>query len=162
MIICGLDPGLHHTGYGIIEAERNSFKLMDAGLISTCPGNALPDRLLKLYRDLDELFTEYPRLSMVAVEELYSHYRHPRTAVLMGHARGVILLAACGHNIEIKNLPSTMVKKAIAGTGHAGKAQIQRAVFSRLAIRPDPGIPVDVTDALALAICGFEHSTGRT
>lgn len=157
MLICGLDPGLHHTGYGIIEADCNSSVLIDAGLITTPVKPPLPERLLKLYRELDGLLREYPGLSAVAIEELYSHYRHPRTAVLMAHARGVMLLAAENHKFEIMSLPATMVKKSVVGNGRASKQQVQAAVMSRLAIRTAQPIPIDVTDALALAICCSQH-----
>lgn len=157
MLICGVDPGLRRTGYGIIEADGDVLKLVDAGLITPAVKATLADRLERLYEDIDGLFDDYPALSMVAVEELYSHYRHPRTAVLMAHARGVMLLSARRRGLAIVSLSATMVKKSLTGGGRAGKHQVQRAVISRLAIAPTRDVPDDVTDALALAICCFEH-----
>lgn len=157
MLICGLDPGLHRTGYGIITANAHELKLVDAGLITTTPRAALAERLVKLHREITSLLAESPDLTHVAVEDIYSHYRHPRTAVLMAHARGVLLLAAQSKGIEIVSLPATMVKKAIVGQGHANKVQVQRAVMLRLGITADHEVPSDVTDALALAVCCFEH-----
>jgi crossover junction endodeoxyribonuclease RuvC len=158
MMICGLDPGLQRTGYGIIEPQpRGDMKIIDAGLIRTNAKDPLPDRLMQLYDELSRLLSEHT-LTAVAVEELYSHYAHPRTAILMGHARGIILLAAKRHDLQVMNLPATKIKKALTGSGHAGKLQIQRAVFTRLRIQPDmANIPPDVTDALAMAICCYEH-----
>ncbi|MFA5864752.1 MAG: crossover junction endodeoxyribonuclease RuvC [Phycisphaerae bacterium] len=158
MMICGLDPGLHRTGYGIIEpGPKGAIKIIDAGLIRTDVSAPLPDRLMQLYDELSRLFDEH-KLDSVAVEELYSHYAHPRTAILMGHARGVILLAARRKNLAIMNLSATKIKKALTGSGHAGKLQIQRAVLSRLHIKPGTqDIPADVTDALAIAVCCHEH-----
>ncbi len=158
MMICGLDPGLRQTGYGIIESQSNGgIKLIDAGVINSNSKNDLPHRLQQIYQELSELLREYP-LTHIAIEELYSHYRHPRTAILMGHARGVLLLAANIRNLPVTNLSATKIKKAITGSGHASKIQVQRAVISHLGINPaETDIPADVTDALAAAICCYEH-----
>jgi len=158
MMICGLDPGLQRTGYGIIEVRSGGqMKIVDAGLIRTKPTLPLPDRLAQLYDELSRLFDEH-KLEAVAVEELYSHYAHPRTAILMGHARGVIILAARRKELPIMNLSATKIKKAICGSGHAGKVQVQRAVFSFFRIKPETdNVPSDVTDALAIAVCCHEQ-----
>jgi crossover junction endodeoxyribonuclease RuvC len=158
MMICGLDPGLQRTGYGIIEPRpRGEMKIVDAGLIRSNPDDPLPDRLMQLYDELSRLLGEH-KLEAVAVEELYSHYAHPRTAILMGHARGIILLAARRHNLQVMNLSATKIKKALTGSGHAGKLQIQSAVFARFKIKADSDkVPADVTDALAIALCCHEH-----
>jgi crossover junction endodeoxyribonuclease RuvC len=158
MMICGLDPGLQRTGYGIIEPQpRGTIRIVDAGLIRTDAEKPLSDRLMQLYDDLSRLLAEH-KLEMVAVEELYSHYAHPRTAILMGHARGVILLAARRKEIPVMNLSATMIKKSITGSGHADKEQVQNAVISHLGLKPfDKPIPSDVTDALAIATCCYEH-----
>lgn len=162
MMICGLDPGLQRTGYGIIEARpRAGIRIVDAGIITTNGDDPLPDRLMQLYDELSRLLAEH-KLEHVAVEELYSHYAHPRTAILMGHARGVILLAARRHNLKVMNLSATKIKKAVTGSGHAGKTQIQLAVLSRLRVKfENQKIPPDVTDALAIAICCYEHVTSK-
>lgn len=160
MMICGLDPGLQRTGYGIIEPQpRGTIRVVDAGLIRTHLDDPLPDRLMQLYDELSRLLAEH-KLQAVAVEELYSHYAHPRTAILMGHARGIILLAARRKEIPVMNLSATMVKKSICGSGHAGKEQVQNAVIARLGLKPfdpDTRIPADVTDALAIGMCCYEH-----
>jgi crossover junction endodeoxyribonuclease RuvC len=87
----------------------------------------------------------------VVVEKLYAHYNHPRTAILMAHARGVILLCAQQHGLSVVHLPSTEVKKAVTGHGHASKQQIQQAVASQLRLKHPPS-PPDVADAIAIAL----------
>jgi len=157
MMICGLDPGLQRTGYAIIEPQpRGSMRVIDAGLVRTNVKDPLTDRLMQLYDELSRLLAEH-KLDAVAVEEVYSHYAHPRTAILMGHARGIILLAARRKEIPVVSLPSTQIKKALTGSGHADKVQIARAVKSRLDLKISDDIPNDVTDALAMAICCYEH-----
>jgi len=157
MIICGLDPGLQRTGYGIIKVSRGALTLVDAGMITTHGQADLADRVLTLHREVSGVLEEHPDIEAVAVEDLYSHYRHPQTAVLMAHARGVMLLAARQRGINIVSVPATTVKKAVVGMGRASKVQVQRAVMIRLGITTERAIPIDVTDAIALAICCFEH-----
>lgn len=160
--ICGLDPGLYRTGYGIIGVdEARGIRVIDAGIIETNKSALLIERLEQIYQELMGLFDEY-ELGNVAVESLYSHYKHPRTAILMGHARGVILLAAKRHNIPVADFSATQIKKSITGNGRASKVQIQRAVINRLGLYniPQKDFPPDVTDALAVAICCYEHSRG--
>jgi crossover junction endodeoxyribonuclease RuvC len=157
-MICGLDPGLLRTGYGIIEPKKNGeIKVVDAGIIRSDPKAELSVRLNQIYDELSRVLSEFS-LKLIAVEELYSHYAHPRTAILMGHARGVILLSARRHNVPVMNLSATQIKKCLTGSGHAGKVQVQSAVFSRLGIRSTKEkIPSDVTDALGIALCGNER-----
>jgi len=160
--ICGLDPGLYRTGYGIVRPDdAGSVKIVDAGVIETDKSASLPDRLNQIYDELIGLFSER-KIDYLAVESLYSHYKHPRTAILMGHARGVILLSTRKYNIPIVNLSATQIKKSLTGNGRASKLQIQRAVISRLGLHQvNREIPSDVTDALAIAICCYEHQKGN-
>jgi len=111
---------------------------------------AMEDRLEQLHRELSDLLDEL-KPDHVAVEKLFAHYKHPHTAILMGHARGVILLSARQRNIPIEHLPSTAVKLAITGYGHASKQQMQHAVQSqcRLAQLPEPA---DLADAIGIAL----------
>ena len=92
--------------------------------------------------------------SVVAIEQLYSHYERPRTAILMGHARGVICLAAVQAGLEVVNYASTQVKKTLTGNGHASKVQMQHAVKFELKLDALPE-PADVSDALAVALCHY-------
>ncbi len=157
--ICGLDPGLYRTGYGIVrQSGDNNVKIIDAGIIETNKSAGLAERLSQIYKELICLFKEY-KLDCVAVESLYSHYKHPRTAILMGHARGVILLSAKQYEIPVVDFSATQIKKALTGNGRASKIQIQGAVISQLGLRKiNKDIPSDVTDALAVAICCYEHT----
>src|SRR5690606_16222841 len=92
------------------------------------------------------------RPQRMVVEQLYSHYRHARTSILMGHARGVVLLAGQTRGIEIGEMAATEVKKALTGNGHATKRQMQLAVMSQCDLR-EPPEPPDVADAIAIALC---------
>jgi crossover junction endodeoxyribonuclease RuvC len=93
--IIGIDPGLQITGYGVIDYKPLKPGLVDAGIIRLKAKTSIPDRLVELESELESIFDEH-KPEMCAVEQLYSNYAHPRTAILMGHARGVILLVARG------------------------------------------------------------------
>jgi crossover junction endodeoxyribonuclease RuvC len=108
--------------------------------------------LADLSDDISAILSEHDP-DLLAVEDLYAHYKHPQTAILMGHARGVILLAAARVNIEIRSYPSTMIKRVLTGNGRASKTQIQRAVQAQLGLERLPE-PPDVADAIATALCG--------
>lgn len=152
MRILGIDPGLRITGYGAVELRAGSIEptLIDGGYLKLTAKASIADRLLQLHTELTALIEEIkPRY--VAVEKLYAHYKHPRTAILMAHARGVILLCARQKGIEVVDLPATAVKKAIAGYGHASKEQMQRAVQAQCRLKEPPS-PPDVADAIAIAL----------
>jgi crossover junction endodeoxyribonuclease RuvC len=156
MRILGIDPGLKLTGYGVIdwtghESATRPPTLIDAGVIRLSAKSSLPSRLHELYRELESLFEEF-KPEVCAVEQLYAHYNHPRTAILMGHARGVILLVAQRHGATIKQYAANRIKQSVAGHGHAGKSQMQRAIQSTWNL-PAPPEPPDVADALAIALC---------
>jgi crossover junction endodeoxyribonuclease RuvC len=150
-ILCGIDPGLSTTGYAILAATNSRNDLLDAGVCRNDAKTSLSDRLLRLYRDVKELLADH-RPHLVAVEQLYSHYQHPRTAILMGHARGVILLAAAEQGVEVRSYASTRVKRHLTGNGRASKLQVQRAVQRELGLANLPD-PPDLADALAIALC---------
>jgi len=151
--ICGVDPSLNHTGYGVIrvtEPGRNA-SVIEAGVIRTSADGTLADRLVELADAMEDVLAEH-RPDLIGVEELYSHYRHPRTAILMGHARGVLMLAAARAGVNVVSFPPTRVKYALTGNGRAGKVQMQRAIMVTLGL-PRPPEPSDVADALAVAWC---------
>jgi len=150
MRILGIDPGLIKTGYGVIEAEDRSFRLLEAGVIRTSQKDGIQNRLLKIYANLIELAEEY-HPSVLVIEKLYAHYKHPTTALLMGHARGVICLVSAEKKLRLVSYPSTRIKKAVTGRGHASKRQIGGMVKELLGLRTIPA-PDDVADALAVAI----------
>lgn len=150
MRILGIDPGLGITGYGLIEAEGGNVKLIEAGIIRSNAKERIERRLASLYKKIINLIEDtVPEI--VVLEELYSHYKHPKTSILMAHARGAICLAVEHQDVLLINYPSTKIKKAITGRGRASKEQLQRTVTSLLGLKAPPN-PVDVTDALALAI----------
>ncbi len=150
--VLGIDPGLRVTGYGAVRLADGALEptLLEAGLIRLNAKVAIEARLKQLATDLDALLAELTP-SVLVVEKLYAHYRHPRTAILMAHARGVILLCAEQRGIAVEHVPSTAVKKALTGYGHASKQQMQRAVASQLGLARPPS-PADVADALAIAL----------
>src|SRR4051812_10657641 len=130
MRILGLDPGLQTTGYGLIEARATGPVVIEAGVVRPVEGRQatdLAERIHRLYNGIVEVINTY-RPAAVAVEQLYAHYAHPRTAILMGHARGVLLLAAANHGIPVTSYAATRVKLIVTGHGRAGKQQVQRAI----------------------------------
>jgi crossover junction endodeoxyribonuclease RuvC len=139
-------------GYACIEANGGvNPTLHEAGVISTSGGKAIETRLNQIAEDIDSLLAKF-KPEMVAVEQLYSHYAHPRTAILMGHARGVILQRCAAASIEVKSFGVTRIKKSITGNGRASKEQIQRTIKTLLGLSAVPE-PNDVADAIAAAMC---------
>ena len=151
MIILGIDPGLQVCGYAVIKAELLRTVLLEAGIFRTDGKKDLGRRLNQLAEDMRQVVEKF-RPGAVAVEQLYSHYQHPRTAILMGHARGVLLQQAAAVNADIYSFSATRIKKALTGNGRAGKAQMQRAIQSMLRLAKLPE-PPDVADAIAAALC---------
>lgn len=159
MILLGVDPGLLRMGYGVIEAAGNDLRLREGGVIrGGSPKESVGRRLAVLYDGLREVVDEF-RPDAVALEEVYSHYAHPSTAVLMGHARGLACLIAAQCDVPLYSYASTQVKHAMVGSGRASKAQVQRAVQARLRLTQLPE-PNDVADALALALCHWQTIGG--
>ena len=131
MRIIGLDPGLQITGYGVIDYAPMRPSLVDGGVIRLKPKTSIADRLVELESELDDLLDEH-KPDAAAVEQLYSNYAHPRTAILMGHARGVVLLVAQRHNVRIEQFAANRIKQSVAGHGHAGKHQMKSRIRSAL------------------------------
>jgi crossover junction endodeoxyribonuclease RuvC len=160
--ILGVDPGLKITGYGVIEAGPKGPQVCEAGVVRS-PGEAgsggLAARLHCLYTGIVEVIEQF-RPSAVAVEQLYAHYAHPRTAILMGHARGVIFLAAAEHGLPVASYSATSIKKTITGHGRASKEQMQHAIGRELGLGALPE-PADVADALAAALCHYHLRNRR-
>ena len=155
MRILGIDPGLRLTGYGVIDYKPLRPKLLDGGVIRLKAKTPLADRLVELESTLEEILDEH-KPDVCAVEQLYSNYAHPKTAILMGHARGVILLAARRRGIRVEQFAANRIKQSLTGHGHASKEQMQRAVQSLWNL-PKPPEPPDVADALAVALCCGAH-----
>jgi crossover junction endodeoxyribonuclease RuvC len=151
MRIIGIDPGLQLTGYGVIDWRPVRPVLVDGGVIRLKVKTPIADRLVELEQELDDLFAEH-KPDACAVEQLYSNYEHPRTAILMGHARGVILLVARRRGVRIEEFAANRIKQSLTGHGHAGKSQMQRAIQAQWNLA-EPPEPPDVADALAVALC---------
>jgi crossover junction endodeoxyribonuclease RuvC len=149
--VLGIDPGLNITGYGCIETGRGGIVIVEAGAIRPDPKTELAGRIAQIHADLTEAIAEL-KPEFLAVEKLYSHYAHPRTAITMAHARGVILLAAQQAGIGVRHVAATEVKKSLTGNGHATKRQMQLAIQSVCKLDAPPE-PADVADALAIALC---------
>ncbi|HVS73489.1 MAG TPA: crossover junction endodeoxyribonuclease RuvC [Phycisphaerae bacterium] len=149
MLILGIDPGLRITGYSLVLLAAGKPRLQEAGVLRMKSKGDLAQRLGELHKHLTELIAESSP-DRVAVEQLYAHYKHPRTAILMGHARGVILLAAAQHEVPVTSLAATLVKRTVTGNGHAQKRQVQRAVAMHCNLSRPPE-PPDVADAIAIA-----------
>ena len=131
-------------------------RICEAGVIRTttpAAGKDLAIRLHGLHKSLLEVLDLYPP-QVMAVEQLYSHYAHPRTSILMGHARGVILLSAAEREVPVVSYGATRIKKTITGNGRASKEQVQRTMQRELGLAKCPE-PPDVADALAVALCHF-------
>jgi len=151
MRILGIDPGLQVCGYACIETNGDQHKLIEAGVIRIDSRLPIEEKLNRIAEDMDSLLKNF-NPDIVAVEELYSHYAHPKTAILMGHARGVILQRCAQTGIEVRSFSATRLKKSITGNGRASKEQVQRTIQTILSL-PNLPEPADVADAIAAALC---------
>lgn len=151
--VIGIDPGLNVTGYGVVEGRPGEVKVVEAGVIRLprSQGSSLPPRLELLFKELREVIKEH-RPQTLCLEDVYSHMAYPRTSILMGHARGVICLAARLARIPVVNFSAKRIKQSVTGNGNASKMQVQRAVQQFFSLRRLPS-PPDVADALAVALC---------
>jgi len=152
-IILGIDPGIADTGYGLIQTDKNNkLHCLDFGSIRTKANLGLPDRLEKLAKDLDLIIKKY-RPQIVAVEDLF-FCRNVKTALTVGHARGVILLTIKKNKLPLLEFTPLQVKQAVSTYGRASKSQVQEMVKLILGLKTIPK-PDDAADALAVAICGL-------
>ncbi len=154
--ILGIDPGLQVSGYAVLESWQGRPRAVEAGVIRSAERRATTDmaqRLRHVYDGIVEVFEQFqPRV--VVVEQLFAHYAHPRTAILMAHARGVLFLAAGQRDLPVVSYNATRIKKTITGTGRASKEQVQRTIQRELGLAKLPE-PPDVADALAAALCHY-------
>ena len=151
MRVLGIDPGLNITGYGIVETGADTLKLIEAGAIKSKRTMPLEQRLTELYNGLEDVCSEF-HPDVCAVEEIYSNYKYPKTAVIMGHARGVLFLVSGKAGIPVFSYSATRIKKSLSGSGHASKEQISRMVTTALNCG-EINMSSDVTDAIAAALC---------
>lgn len=150
MRVLGVDPGLGITGYGVIDAKNGGIKLLEAGVIRTNAKDTIENRLSKIYNGLKGLIEELKPEACV-LEELYSHYKHPRTVISMAHARGTVALLCAECKLKLIGYSPKRIRKAVLGNGNASKEQIQQMIQNIFKLKSAPQ-PLDVTDALALAI----------
>lgn len=151
--ILGIDPALGTTGYGIIRTGGDKIQLVDAGVVRCNKKQPLECRLHELFCGIKEVIDEF-RPDFFAIEQLYSHYERPTTAILMGHARGAIMLAATNAGLNVHSYAATQIKKTLTGNGRAPKDQMQFAVKHQLGLSYVPE-PADVADALAIALTHY-------
>jgi len=162
--ILGIDPGLNITGYGVVTVTStsagDSISVVEAGVIRSKRTDNLGTRLSSIHEGIaDVISTLSP--DCVSLEELYSHYERPQTAIIMGHARGVICLAAAQAKMQVNSYAATQIKKVLTGNGRAPKNQVQLAVTRHLNLDQIPE-PPDVADALAIALCHYYLSLRST
>jgi crossover junction endodeoxyribonuclease RuvC len=148
--ILGIDPGLRVTGYGVIEFAAGKTHVVEAGVVSPRASSPLEARLRELHAGIERVVAStHP--DVIVIEELYTTYRNPMTAIMMGHARGVLCLAGAQAGIPVATLAHSRVKRALVGSGAGRKEQVNRMVAQLLGFSK-PLEPDDVSDALALAL----------
>lgn len=151
MKILGIDPGLQRTGYAVIKGTAQSARLLEGGVLKSSPSLPLAERVLELRTSLLELLDDH-HPDAVGIEQVFSLTKNPKTAVLMAHARGAILVTLAERRLDIGHFTPNEIKKHICGNGHASKGQIQRSVQILLGL--DAVLePNDVADAAAIALC---------
>ncbi len=158
MRILGIDPGYAILGYGIIDVEGNHFKAIEYGAVTTEAGMDMPDRLKVLYNGLMEIIDKY-NPQQASIEELFFNTNN-KTAILVGQARGVAILACANSGLEIFEYTPLQIKQGLVGYGRADKKQIQQMVKIMLNLKQVPK-PDDTADALAAAICHGNTAASR-
>jgi len=149
VIVLGIDPGTASVGYGVVERQGATLRELGHGCLRTSPDEPLPSRLATIHRFVVDL-VELHRPDLMAVERVFFQ-RNAQTALAVGHARGVVLLAAAQHGIPVREATPNEVKQAVTGHGAADKAQVQRMVQVVLGLA-EPPVPDDAADALAISV----------
>jgi crossover junction endodeoxyribonuclease RuvC len=158
--VVGIDPGLGVTGYAVIEPSARGPYVVEAGVIRPrCRDKSLAGRLDLLHQGVTEVLEAFPPEGL-ALEQVHSHVKHPRTAILMAHARGVIMLAAAQRSVPVFGYAALRIKKTLTGSGKAPKEQMQHAIQTELGLDCLPE-PHDVADACAVALCHFQIERNR-
>jgi crossover junction endodeoxyribonuclease RuvC len=158
--VLGIDPGLNVTGYAVVEPSPRGPFVVEAGVIRPRDARGgMGQRLFYIHQGIVEILEAFPPGS-VALERIHSHVRYPRTAILMAHARGAIMLAAVQHQTPVFGYAATRIKKTLTGNGRAPKTQIQHAIMTELSLDDLPE-PHDVADACAVALCHFHVSRNQ-
>jgi crossover junction endodeoxyribonuclease RuvC len=152
--VLGIDPGLNVIGYAIVDPSPAGPYVVEAGVLRPRGAKTMEHRLLVIHHGLLEILDAFPPSAM-ALEQVHSHVKHPRTAILMAHARGVIILSAAERGVPVVGYAATRIKKTLTGSGKAPKAQMQHAIQTELKLDRLPE-PHDVADACAAALCHFQ------
>lgn len=153
--VVGIDPGLNVTGYAVVDPGPRGAVVVEAGIIRGRPSSdPMGDRLRTIHDGILEVLDAFPATA-VALEQVHSHLRHPRTAILMAHARGVIMLAAALRGLPVHGYAAARIKKTLTGSGKAPKDQMQHAIKTELGLDTLPE-PHDVADACAVALCHYQ------
>ena len=150
MKVFGIDPGSDRTGYGCVETDGSRHRLMTCGAISAPASATFPEKLLVIHSRLTTLLSEC-RPDCVAIENLF-HAANVRSALKLGHARGVAMLAAVEAGVNVAEYTPAEIKRAVVGYGRAEKSQVQQMIKLLLGLSDTPS-PHDAADALAVAIC---------
>jgi crossover junction endodeoxyribonuclease RuvC len=158
--VVGVDPGLIVTGYAVIDPSARGAFVVEAGVIRTrAAKGSMGRRLGLIHQGVTEVLDAYPA-SALALEQVHSHVRNPRTSILMAHARGVIVLAAAQRGLEVFGYAAARIKKTLTGSGKAPKEQMQHAIKTELGLDLLPE-PHDVADACAVALCHYQIARNR-
>ena len=158
--VVGIDPGLNVTGYAVVEPRAGGPIVVEAGVIrGGSDPKAMGTRLDRIYRGVCEVLDAFPPAAL-ALEQVHSHAKHPRTAILMAHARGVIVLAAAQRGVPVVGYAAARIKKTLTGSGKAPKEQMQHAIRVELGLDRLPE-PHDVADACAVALCHYQIDRNR-
>jgi len=150
MRIIGIDPGLITTGYGVVDLAHGGAKILGAGTIEPDPKAAFEARLLKAHQHITTILKDY-KPDVAVLEKLYAHYKHPATAPILGHVRGVICLSVAEQKITLVEQSVKRIRKALMGNGNATKSQAQEFVKRVLNIKSS-AFKLDASDALCLAL----------
>jgi len=159
MRVLGIDPGLNITGFGVVERQSvHDLQLIRYGVIRTDSKWSLPERLYRIHRGVEEIIlSEHP--DVLAIEDIF-YAENVKTAIVMGHARGAVIVAGMRSNIPVFEYSPREVKMSVVGNGGAAKNQVQFMVRSLLKLR-EPVQPLDASDALAVAICHSNRISGK-
>ena len=150
MIVLGIDPGLRHTGFGLIKISSINKEILDFGTISPSPEETLSNRLFTIYEDMITVIDKY-NPSVIAIEEVF-YGKNVKSALLLGHARGVPMLLSAIYKLPLYEFSPRRIKQSLTGNGNSTKEQVQFMVKKILLMDELPQ-PIDASDALAIAVC---------
>ena len=150
MRVLGIDPGIRSTGFGIIDSKSNSLSLIAYGTINPKKSDNLPKRLNYLFKEINAILDKFSP-DIFSIEDMF-YSKNVKTAMILGQARGAIIIAGAQANIPIFEYAPRKVKMSVCGNGGASKEQVQYMVMKILNLKEAPS-PLDVTDAIAVAIC---------